>query len=796
MIFFVDKSDKYHAWWEIYDSYGAFKAAILEAIKADNVCQSILENYQCYFGIEPTVLFAEALDKTLFFWTHYNNGNILNSPAPRPSEQLDTWSTHLKINKQKPDKDNPVTLAVYGEEVKIKYSEVQVNRRDMCLFYRINNQASISHEELTPLARALTGELTSKPNKMLEKVLSAYVCKSKSLEICLGQALRKYIELYNAKNPLATSGRVEYTAWYLPGYYGEDYNVHASRLIELAKYELSESTSKLKLDEAWNSIPKVMRLIMVMNDIRAIYKDKRKEPNKKPRFVYPINIASQGERYPYLNSSFDKDHINLELPETSKTFKVNRKLGMHWSWVRDEQADSVINYRQNLLSLWAGPSGHAMGNCHFWRAIYEGKVEEQNKLTVAIIVSLAAFWRLFYDRRVSGSHTMTETYETSLAYQQPNHKTTPSRMKPFDRSKDAFSQILGFAIANNGVLDPALILDSVYASGLAKLAKTPSSLVEAIKRDFIIAAHGQSMPAFSKSATSKGEAGLKVKGLNQSYERKPVIWKMSDTVKDSTHQLSDKKDVDNWIQFYASLFGDDEKVELQKQQQLQQLEQKLSLIPQQQDDENAQNADHSHQAQEFIYADSGSSKSKKDKKTSLSELFVLTPNAGGGDCLLHALRNKDLNYDEVIQLRGDIADKITSYNGKNWISGSVVFLALFQSGFLTPELQQALYKKNQINIAIFQDMVKIPGLYAGEEEIQAFCKLTQVEDFAVVIVTSNGELRTVNKNGSQAVLTLTDENEEAFKQRVQTYLDLEKDGVKAMVLFKTDVHWARITSIK
>ena len=112
----------------------------------------------------------------------------------------------------------------------------------------------------------------------------------------------------------------------------------------------------------------------------------------------------------------------------------------------------------------------------------------------------------------------------------------------------------------------------------------------------------------------------------------------------------------------------------------------------------------------------------------------------------------------------------------------------FQSGLMTSALHERMQHKHQITRAVYQAAIKIPGLYAGEEEIRAFCHLKGAQ---VLIVTNTGELRYITAGGAVAVGTLSDLGKDAFLARITEY------GVAgAIVLYKSPNHWEKITSLK
>lgn len=215
----------------------------------------------------------------------------------------------------------------------------------------------------------------------------------------------------------------------------------------------------------------------------------------------------------------------------------------------------------------------------------------------------------------------------------------------------------------------------------------------------------------------------------------------------------------------------------------------LAGVSEQGNDAGAERADHSHHAREFIYAEVGEKGSREKGAEASRNWFNLIQNIGGGDCLMHALNGRDLDFDEVVDFRGMIADSAGHLFGENTISGNFVYQSLHQSGLLDGEMTPLMNGRHQIPMGVYQSALRIPGLYGGEEEIQAFCHLADTPN-TVYVVTSQGEIRQINEGGSNTILLLSESGKDAFTNTVKKLLTASN-----LVLFKSRNHWEQITGV-
>ncbi len=214
----------------------------------------------------------------------------------------------------------------------------------------------------------------------------------------------------------------------------------------------------------------------------------------------------------------------------------------------------------------------------------------------------------------------------------------------------------------------------------------------------------------------------------------------------------------------------------------------LALVPVQEDDAGAERADHSQHAREFIYTAPEKS-DREENPGAQRSWFAITANQGGGDCLLHALSGRNLTFDQVVATRDQLSASMGDLMADRTVSGSHAYQSLYQSHMTDRRMEQALHGKHQIPINTYRLAIKVPGLYAGEEEIQSFCHLPDQPD-EVYVVTHLGELRRVNENGTVLIARVATDGPDQFKQRVRTLLT----GGQT-VLYKSSNHWERITGV-
>lgn len=160
--------------------------------------------------------------------------------------------------------------------------------------------------------------------------------------------------------------------------------------------------------------------------------------------------------------------------------------------------------------------------------------------------------------------------------------------------------------------------------------------------------------------------------------------------------------------------------------------------------------------------------------------FNLLENDGGGDCLFYALAGKNLSPKQLLKMRAKIARQRRHLPEGNNNAHSVV-MALYQSGVVDEEdLRTMMEGRHNIPNNVVEAMQRIPGIYAGDDELQQWC---MKEGKSVLVVDMNGILTVFTAEGSQRIEYEPDE---------QTTTLLEQMEVADICLFKTPNHWRKI----
>ncbi|WP_248916983.1 hypothetical protein, partial [Pseudomonas moorei] len=172
--------------------------------------------------------------------------------------------------------------------------------------------------------------------------------------------------------------------------------------------------------------------------------------------------------------------------------------------------------------------------------------------------------------------------------------------------------------------------------------------------------------------------------------------------------------------------------------------------------------------------------------------FELIQNRGGGDCMLHALSGRNLSPMENIDLRKQLADTLIVGDFlPDVISGTEIVSGLAQSGLfpaaenewtLSPDLEELTKGKDFVSKTIYAAMIKIPGVYLGEYEAQAYSALHEKN---VYIATYQGELREITPDQISTLMHLSDTND-IFYDAIQQL------STSQVVLYKSENHWERI----
>ena len=164
--------------------------------------------------------------------------------------------------------------------------------------------------------------------------------------------------------------------------------------------------------------------------------------------------------------------------------------------------------------------------------------------------------------------------------------------------------------------------------------------------------------------------------------------------------------------------------------------------------------------------------------------FRLRANAGGGDCLFHALAGTDLSRDRIRETRRAIAAVRMRMAAMPRANAKRVIASLLQ----TPETRaygialadRGLSLASNGTIAALQS---VAGMHAGEAEIGQWCA---AHGTGVLVVDANGRQSRIDARGARKVRA----DPGAGKALIDRALRRRQ-----IVLFKTPGHWRRIDAV-
>ena len=160
------------------------------------------------------------------------------------------------------------------------------------------------------------------------------------------------------------------------------------------------------------------------------------------------------------------------------------------------------------------------------------------------------------------------------------------------------------------------------------------------------------------------------------------------------------------------------------------------------------------------------------------------PNIGGGDCLFHALSGRNLSMDEILKVRDDIANKIEENNPDqvDVMNAYHIASALSQSYAMEHSAVADLMRgRDKIPNRIYASSLRIPGLYAGEPELQQWSLLDNNKNKNIVVISTRKDERLrVFQNGE--IMRMPPDPE------IMDELAREAD----ILLYKEDAHWTQI----
>lgn len=393
---------KLKPWKSIYDDLSIFKLAILKVASKDQICIKMVKRFQEEFRLNIITDIDSPICKKLWDdvfdrWSSARTGNIFKSPLPRASsgqDQISMWNSGSSYLSKGALKDIKVIIGDDPQRAWRDQSRIFLN--------------------VTVAARSICGEVTSSVSKRIEKIYACQLCINTTLEQNLVSLINLYMKkrheiiFKNKKNfgKKNFSWCFQYLGFYLPllnklsndkareaFLNGILKNTIVNKEISLGGLEKVDGNRITTSLESWIKLPLTVRCIILINDITRL--DRIKTDRGSNTRVTRYNTKK--------NKVWTGSYPQYYLP----------KLGKHETgWTRNEYHETDIEYRVNLCSLWAGPSGHTRGNIFQWIAAL-GE-DAPSHLSITIASSLFMFWRLYYDKRISGVHTLAETFEATF----------------------------------------------------------------------------------------------------------------------------------------------------------------------------------------------------------------------------------------------------------------------------------------------------------------------------------------------------------------------------------------------
>ncbi|MEC4721168.1 NEL-type E3 ubiquitin ligase domain-containing protein [Noviherbaspirillum sp. CPCC 100848] len=158
----------------------------------------------------------------------------------------------------------------------------------------------------------------------------------------------------------------------------------------------------------------------------------------------------------------------------------------------------------------------------------------------------------------------------------------------------------------------------------------------------------------------------------------------------------------------------------------------------------------------------------------------LVENAGGGDCLFYAI---GIEKGRIGALRDRIADLVSGRDDtpqQRAYNAQMVAAAVVQTG-LSEDVPN--FRQPEIPNDVYAEMVRIPGIYAGEDELCALTQLPEYKGRTVAMIDTDGTIARF-RDGVREPVKYTSEN---FNEVIG---DVLADAYIA--LYKTANHWQRI----
>lgn len=426
------------------------KLAVLDAAKQDEaVCGIMIEQFHLLYGINICALWDKPTDPAYHIigdvfaqWPHPMIGNMVVSSGIRPQtyeeQYIKNWHSfpddYMTMETKTAIRELIVESLSYDPESP-KASSAGLRR----LAKSSRDQVRCC-KDMTELARAVIGEITTYASKKLEKIYALELCNSDRFLAAQKEFIMRVV-LIRSEDGIAVNPKLkdlfinfsgnsiiatEYFYFYFPclatlqkedqwiafihllnGYLGRGYEIPCDRPAEKEMGKLIDVCV-----EEYSKFPPIIRGAMIINAIRKFNK-----PLGRQRYSLQIVDESKG-CWEIVNAP-----DSFFIPTLPKRRPANTDdkvpLILLWNWTRNEMHSVTAGYRKCLVPLWAGPSGHSAGLLDFyWDYFGTDYFSFEGKLmpaSLVILPTMFAFWRLYYDKRICAVHTLAETFEGALS---------------------------------------------------------------------------------------------------------------------------------------------------------------------------------------------------------------------------------------------------------------------------------------------------------------------------------------------------------------------------------------------
>lgn len=426
------------------------KLAVYNAARQDEaVCGVMIEQFRVQYGIDIFDLWDKPADSAYHIigdvfaqWAHPMIGNVLISPGIRPQtsgeQYIKNWDTFPSDHMTAETKRTINKLIV--ESLLSDPESGEPSPAGLRRLAKSSRDQVRCCKDMTELARAVIGEITTYATKKLEKIYALELCNSERFlaaqkefikrvvldrskeETTVSPTLQNYF--YRLNNPIKET---EYIYFFFPllATLQKDnqwiafihlLNAYPENRWEIPCNRPSEKETGKLIDvcvEEYRNFPPVIRGAMIINAIRR------------------FNILSRKNRYALQREDGAEERWTIVdapkpffIPTIPKWSPVNSDDKVPqlllWNWTRDEMHPVTEGYRKCLIPLWAGPSGHSAGLLDFYSQYlgtdYISFMGMKLPISLVILPTMFTFWRLYYDKRICAVHTLAETFEGALSH--------------------------------------------------------------------------------------------------------------------------------------------------------------------------------------------------------------------------------------------------------------------------------------------------------------------------------------------------------------------------------------------